>query len=295
MAAENFYTSSNVSTEGTEIDLSAAFLAGDQYLSGGVVYSSSSGKFVSTTDNIPVGIVRMWAKGSANATPPDDYLVCDGGSISVATYPKLHSVIGYRFGGSSGSFNLPRLNVTSGTTYRVPSGVDTGLTESDELNNVSSISIGSNDSLSHTHQISTFTFNSTTGNSANLGHSHANSNSATGAHQHTFANTAITTNASHSHNWGNANANHTHSYADTGGENAVTGNPLQNHAHNTGNTIGNHVHNSSSSTHQHVFGNTSFNSNSTHTHELSILLSSESTSHSHSLDSVGTYFIIKYR
>lgn len=294
MATENFSMSSNISTEGIEIDISAAFLGGNQYLSGGLVYSS--GKFVTSIDNIPVGIIRMWAKGSASATPPQDYLICAGQSLSIFDYPKLHSVIGYRFGGSGDFFNLPDFNLTSGDTYRIPSGVDQTALESNQLNNVTSISVGDNDSISHTHQISTFTYTSTTGNSANTSHSHTNSSGDSVAHSHSFPNSAITTNASHSHNWGNANANHTHSYFASGTTTGVqTGNPTSNHAHNTGNTVGNHVHTINSSSHSHTFDSIGHNAGSSHTHAVTTNTSSDSTSHSHNISSTAVYFIIKYR
>lgn len=295
MATEDFVIATNIATENTEIDASAAFSAGDQYLTGGLVYSSSVGKFISSQDNIPVGIVRMWAKGDSNATPPEDYLVCAGQSVDVSSYPKLHSIIGYRFGGSGSSFNLPKFNLSTGLTYRVPSGVDSAELESDELNFQNLISIGDGNLLAHTHQISTFTYTTDVGNSANTSHSHANSNSNATGHGHTFANTSITSNASHSHNWGSANANHTHQYIDTGSANAATSNPLSNHAHNTGNTIGDHVHTINSSSHSHTFGNTSFNSTSNHSHAVTTNTSSETTSHVHAIDATATYFIIKYR
>jgi microcystin-dependent protein len=294
MATENFSISSNISTEGIEIDTSAAFVAGDQYLTGGLVYSS--GKFVTSIDNIPVGVIRMWASGTASATPPQDYLICAGQSVNVSDYPKLHSVIGYRFGGSGLSFSLPKFNLTTGDTYRAPSGVDQAALESNQLNNVNSISIGDNDSISHTHQVSTFTYTSTTGNSANTSHSHVNSSGDDVAHSHTFANTDITTNASHSHNWGNANANHTHSYLLSGNTTGVaSGNPTTNHGHNTGNTVGNHIHGINSSSHSHTFGNQAFNAGSSHTHALTTNTSSDGTSHTHTVNATAVYFIIKYR
>jgi microcystin-dependent protein len=293
MSIENFHTASNILTEGVEIDLSAAFLSGDQYLTGGLVYSESGNKFSTSVDNIPVGIVRMWAKGEVDSAPPSDYLICDGSSILVADYPKLHSIIQYRFGGSGLNFNLPRLNVKTSETYRIPSGIDREAVESDQLNNVSTISIGSSENISHSHNITTFSYNSTSGNSANQTHSHSNSNTATSSHAHNHGN--ITSNASHSHNFGSANANHSHTYFDGGSSNAATGNPNSNHAHDPVGVLENHSHSSSTVTHDHTFGDPTFNSTSSHSHSLTANFSSESTSHEHDLSSTGFYFIIKYR
>jgi len=40
-------------------------------------------------------------------TPPPNYLICDGSSLSVTQYQQLFNVIGYNYGGSGASFNLP--------------------------------------------------------------------------------------------------------------------------------------------------------------------------------------------
>jgi microcystin-dependent protein len=50
-----------------------------------------------------VGDVKMFA----GATPPANWLICDGSALSTATYAALFNVIGYAFGGGGGSFNLP--------------------------------------------------------------------------------------------------------------------------------------------------------------------------------------------
>lgn len=45
----------------------------------------------------------------AGLTAPTGYLVCAGQSVSTSTYADLHGVIGYTYGGSGASFNLPDL------------------------------------------------------------------------------------------------------------------------------------------------------------------------------------------
>lgn len=45
----------------------------------------------------------------AGSTAPTGYLVCAGQSVSTSTYADLHGVIGYTYGGSGASFNLPDL------------------------------------------------------------------------------------------------------------------------------------------------------------------------------------------
>ena len=45
----------------------------------------------------------------AGSAAPTGYLVCAGQSVSTTTYADLHAVIGYTYGGSGASFNLPDL------------------------------------------------------------------------------------------------------------------------------------------------------------------------------------------
>jgi microcystin-dependent protein len=52
---------------------------------------------------------------------PDGYLLCDGNAYSSTDYPELFAAIGYGFGGSAGSFNVPdlrnRVAIGSGDIY----------------------------------------------------------------------------------------------------------------------------------------------------------------------------------
>lgn len=57
----------------------------------------------------PVGLVLPFA----GDTPPDAYLLCDGGDYATADYPELFSVVGYSFGGASDRFNVPSLGSRS--------------------------------------------------------------------------------------------------------------------------------------------------------------------------------------
>ena len=53
-----------------------------------------------------VGSGALWF----TATPPTNWLICDGSSLSTAApYDKLFAVIGYTYGGSGANFNLPPL------------------------------------------------------------------------------------------------------------------------------------------------------------------------------------------
>jgi microcystin-dependent protein len=52
---------------------------------------------------IHVGCISLFAGSVA----PVGWLICNGAGISTSTYANLFKVIGYTFGGSSGTFNLP--------------------------------------------------------------------------------------------------------------------------------------------------------------------------------------------
>ena len=60
----------------------------------GIVYTST-----------PIGTVLSFA----GLTPPNGYLLCDGGSYAVADYQDLYDVIGNIYGGDSTNFNVPNL------------------------------------------------------------------------------------------------------------------------------------------------------------------------------------------
>ncbi|MCD6595280.1 tail fiber protein [bacterium] len=84
-----------------------------------------SGRFKDKTGFVmPVGTVVPYAGNSA----PDGWLLCDGSSYSTSTYADLFAVIGYTYGGSGGSFNMPNLK------GRVVVGVDGGDGDFDNLN-----------------------------------------------------------------------------------------------------------------------------------------------------------------
>jgi microcystin-dependent protein len=56
---------------------------------------------------IPVGTIVPFVSGYSQV--PYGWIPCDGRSIATATYPELSGVIGYQYGGSGTSFNVPDL------------------------------------------------------------------------------------------------------------------------------------------------------------------------------------------
>jgi microcystin-dependent protein len=71
---------------------------------------------------VPAGIINQYGGSVA----PDGYLLCNGQSVSTGAYPALFAAIGYTYGGSGSSFNIPNLQ------NRVPVGLGTE-TEFDAL------------------------------------------------------------------------------------------------------------------------------------------------------------------
>jgi len=71
---------------------------------------------------MPVGIIMPFG---GTAAPAGDWLLCDGSAKSTSTYAKLFNVVGYRYGGTGGNFNLPDMR------GRFPIGQDPAQTEFD--------------------------------------------------------------------------------------------------------------------------------------------------------------------
>jgi len=66
---------------------------------------------------IPVGMIFPFGGAAA----PDGYAICDGSTLSATDYPELFAVVGYTYGGSGDSFQVPnvvnRFVVGSGDVY----------------------------------------------------------------------------------------------------------------------------------------------------------------------------------
>jgi microcystin-dependent protein len=62
--------------------------------------------FANQQSGVPIGSGALWF----TATPPTNWLICNGSSLSTAApYDKLFAAIGYTYGGSGANFNLPSL------------------------------------------------------------------------------------------------------------------------------------------------------------------------------------------
>jgi microcystin-dependent protein len=127
-----------------------------------------TGRLSSTNGGIPAGVISQFAGSAA----PAGYLLCQGQSVSTTTFADLFAAIGYSYGGSGESFNVPNLE------NRVPVGKGTGTFGSlNATGGVESVTLSTDQIPSHSHTASTnstggHTHSGTTGNqSANHTHS----------------------------------------------------------------------------------------------------------------------------
>lgn len=74
------------------------------WLNGKEWYYWTGAGYQITQQGCPIGTVAIWG-GAYNI--PNNWLYCDGRSLSTAAYPDLFKAIGYLWGGSGNSFNLP--------------------------------------------------------------------------------------------------------------------------------------------------------------------------------------------
>lgn len=127
---------------------------------------------------VPIGSGALWY----TATPPANWLICDGSSLSTAApYDKLFAAIGYTYGGSGANFNLPNLQV------RFPIGSGTGMALA-ATGGASSTTITTAMMPSHAHPITdvahTHTLNQTPHTHPDPGHAHTASAGDSGTHLH---------------------------------------------------------------------------------------------------------------
>lgn len=72
------------------------------------------------SDGPPVGSMQMFAGSAA----PFGYLLCQGQTVSKASYPALYGVIGYTYGGSGDNFKLPDFRGVFPRGFDAGRGVD---------------------------------------------------------------------------------------------------------------------------------------------------------------------------
>ena len=248
----------------------------------------------------PVGSLIMYG-GLGNAIPAS-FLLCDGSSLSTTTYASLFAVVGYTYGGSGVSFNLPNLvgsYVALGTSSTSSSqGVRAGV----------SLTSG-NQSVDHTHNNS---INAVSDQSANHSHVITPTNVAnTTTHDHPMTNNNQSANHVHPPTayqaTGGASQAHSHGYfkPNGSGSNTSTGDNGSGHYHyyvgSSDIQSANHNHanttNANATTHSHVnTANAGDQSPANHNHTVTLSNANQSVPHTHaSATGALVCFIIKYQ
>lgn len=116
---------------------------------------------------VPPGVISQYA----GSTAPGGYLLCTGQSLLVEEYPLLHAAIGYQYGGSGLSFNVPNLQ------NRVPVGKGTEV-EFDTLgesggSKTHQLSVNEMPSHTHIQDSHNHTQNAHSHTAGDNGHSHS--------------------------------------------------------------------------------------------------------------------------
>jgi microcystin-dependent protein len=118
-----------------------------------------------TVPDFPIGGLMMW--GVVNGGAPRGWLRCDGASYNTVDYPELFAVLGYTFGGSGASFNVPNQIQSSDGVTLIGMGTGTGLTA-----RTLGTTVGLNTHTLTANESAQFTAHTHTG-SANTAHTHS--------------------------------------------------------------------------------------------------------------------------
>lgn len=285
MASSAFSTPTTLTTQSVVIDTSSV---SDKK---NLTYSSSSSKFISTVQAIPIGIVRMYVSGSA----PSNYLICNGQAVNTYTYRLLHAVISNKYGGTAYSAGVTDQS-NAVTTFNLPNLIDYAFPYGSTANTSlpTTLGIGAiNIDASHTHN-TTISLTVDAGAAKAHNHSHTTSGNQSVDHTHNFGNTSANS-GGHSHLGQSTSTSHAHniSLTNTSGS-GNTGGISANHTHNINNASASHNHNvNSASGHTHP----SSNDGGTHSsHNYAITLANATLNHSHTYSTVtGVYFYVRYQ
>lgn len=285
MASSAFSTPTTLTTQSVVIDTSNV---SDKK---NLTYSSSSSKFISTVQAVPIGIVRMYVSGSA----PSNYLICNGQAVNTYTYRLLHAVISNKYGGTAYSAGVTDQS-NAVTTFNLPNLIDYAFPYGSTANTSLPTTLGigaTNIDASHTHN-TTISLTVDAGAAKAHNHSHTTSGNQSVDHTHNFGNTSANS-GGHSHLGQSTSVSHQHNYQisnNSGSGN--TGGISGNHTHTINNASASHNHNvNSASGHTH----SSSNDGGTHSsHNYAITLANATLNHSHTFSTAtGVYFYVRYQ
>ena len=156
-----------------------------------------TGAFMTNLPGVNTGSVIPWSSASI----PSGFLECNGQSVSTSTYAALFAIIGYTYGGTGASFNVPDLTdrtivhssntkalaTTGGANTVASSG---NVTASDSSNTT----LTTDQIASHTHTNFRTPSGGSAGSGGSQGSTNTNSTSAgsDGAHSHTISSISFT-------------------------------------------------------------------------------------------------------
>ncbi len=89
-----------------------------------LITTNISSENIIALNTIKTGSIFMWLTNTA----PTGYFICNGASLSTVIYPDLFSILGYTYGGSGTTFNLPDLRgrvPLGGTSFGTTGGSET--------------------------------------------------------------------------------------------------------------------------------------------------------------------------
>lgn len=94
---------------------------------------------------LPAGMILAWC----SINPPPGWTICDGSPYPTVNYPDLFAVLGYTFGGSGATFNVPDL------AGRVIRGADAAMIPYvlGQQGGADSVTLDANQLPAHTHPI----------------------------------------------------------------------------------------------------------------------------------------------
>jgi len=109
---------------GTTVPNATLEIVGDINTTGIITATGFSGDGSSLTgiQGVPAGSMIY----SFASSPPSGFLKANGASVSTTTYAALFAAIGYTYGGSGGSFNLPDLRGEFIRAWDDGRGIDSG-------------------------------------------------------------------------------------------------------------------------------------------------------------------------
>jgi len=148
-----------------------------------------SGAFMTGLAGVNTGLIIPWSAASI----PSGFLECNGASVSTSTYAALFAVIGYTYGGSGASFNLPDLtdrtvvNKSNTKTLAQTGGANTVTQTGNVGGNAANTTLQTAQIGAHTHTTNQVTMGGYGGGMSMTGTGSTTNTGSDGAHTHNLS------------------------------------------------------------------------------------------------------------